>query len=179
MNILKKILLIIVALIALLLVVSLFLPSAYRVERSLTMRAKAETIFPYLTNLKKWPEWTAWTTERDPTLTYSYSGASEGVGATSSWNGKSSGTGTMTITSAEAKTGVKYDLDFEHGKYLSKGAIRLEPAGETTKVIWTDDGDLGWNPIGRYFGLLMDRFMGPDFDSGLQKLKQKVESKSN
>ena len=179
MKILKKILSIIVALVALLLVVSLFLPSKYHVERSLAMRAKPEAIIPFVVDLRLWPSWTAWNTERDPTLTFDYSGSRIGVGATSSWNGKQSGTGTMTITSADPRTGAKYDLNFEHGKYLSKGAITLEPAGDATKVVWTDDGDLGWSPIGRYFGLLMDKYMGPDFEAGLQKLKQKVETKNN
>jgi hypothetical protein len=31
------------------------------------------------------------------------------------------------------------------------------------KVTWTNDGDLGASPIGRWFGLFMDRMMGPDF----------------
>lgn len=32
------------------------------------------------------------------------------------------------------------------------------------------------NPISRYFGLMMDRFMAPDFETGLNNLKKKVES---
>ena len=40
-------------------------------------------------------------------------------------------------------------------------------------------GDLGSNPINRYFGLIMDRMMGPDFEEGLNTLKGKVEAAGN
>ena len=45
------------------------------------------------------------------------------------------------------------------------------------KVTWFNQGDLGWNPVSRYFGLLMDKMMGPDFEEGLENLRRKAESK--
>ena len=56
------------------------------------------------------------------------------------------------------------------------GAIMLEAGGENTKVTWSNEGDLGANPINRYFGLMMDRMMGPDFEEGLNNLKRAVEA---
>ena len=65
-----------------------------------------------------------------------------------------------------------------HTLGVSEGAIRIEAAGAgSSKVTWSNGGDLGMNPVGRYFGLFMDRMMGPDFQSGLEKLKSKVETK--
>jgi hypothetical protein len=57
------------------------------------------------------------------------------------------------------------------------GAITLEPAGESIRVTWSNEGDLGANPINRYFGLMMDRMMGPDFEEGLNNLKRTIEAK--
>jgi len=35
---------------------------------------------------------------------------------------------------------------------------------------------MGAGPVGRYFGLVMDRMVGPDFDEGLANLKKLAES---
>jgi len=90
--------------------------------------------------------------------------------------GKSTGQGAIKLTHAEPDKRIFYDLDFEHGKYKSTGAIMLEAGGENTKVTWSNEGDLGANPINRYFGLMMDRMMGPDFEEGLNNLKRAVEA---
>jgi hypothetical protein len=57
----------------------------------------------------------------------------------------------------------------------SSGQLRLEPAGAGTRVTWTNEGDMGTNPVNRYFGLFMDRLVGPDFEGGLKNLKTIVE----
>ena len=44
-----------------------------------------------------------------------------------------------------------------------------------TRVTWTNEGDMGANPVNRYFGLFMDRLVGPDFEGGLKNLKALVE----
>ena len=36
--------------------------------------------------------------------------------------------------------------------------------------------DLGGNPVNRYFGLIMDKMIGPDFEEGLAKLKEIAEA---
>ena len=47
--------------------------------------------------------------------------------------------------------------------------------GDGTHVTWSFDSDMGAGPIGRYFGLLMDRMVGPDFEGGLANLKALAE----
>jgi len=177
MKALKIAVLIVLIVPILLIVVSLFLPSKYRVERDAIMAAKPDAIFLHVNTLKYWPEWTAWTVAKFPDMKVSFSGPEAGVGAIYSWDGKSSGQGTLKLTRSEPGKAVGYDLNFENGKYLSTGTITLEPAGESTKVIWSNEGSLGWNPVSRFFGLLMDKVMGPDFEEGLRKLQQKVEAK--
>ena len=104
-------------------------------------------------------------------------GPESGVGAGYSWEGKSTGQGSIKFTRAEPGKGISYDLDFEHGKYQSTGAITFEPSRESIKVTWSNEGDLGANPVNRYFGLMMDRMLGPDFEEGLNNLKRTVEAK--
>ena len=177
MKALKKVVVVVLLIPILLVIVSLFLPSKYRVERNVTMQAKPDAIFPHINTLKQWPEWTAWTVAKYPDMKISFAGPEAGPGATYSWEGKSSGQGTLRITRSEPNKIVGFDLDFEHGKYLSTGAITIEPAGDSVKVIWSNEGNLGWNPISRFFGLFMDKVMGPDFEEGLRNLRQKVEAR--
>ena len=177
MKILKKILIAVGLLLLGLIIVSQFLPSKYHVERSVVIAAKAEAIHPWVNNLKKWPEWSAWTAAKDPTLVYSYEGPEEGVGAISKWDAKKMGEGSMKITGSEAGKLVNFDLSFDHGKYLSTGTFNLEPAGDGTKVTWGMDGNVSRNPLDRFFSLFMEKMNGPDFEEGLCNLKKKAEGK--
>ena len=105
-----------------------------------------------------------------------FDGPESGAGAKYAWTSQKAGNGELKITESDPAQGIKYNLDFEGGKYRSIGGIRLEPSGSSTKAIWWNEGNLGWRPINRYFGLLMDSMMGPDFQTGLNNLKKKVES---
>jgi len=44
-----------------------------------------------------------------------------------------------------------------------------------TLVTWTNEGELAY-PLMRYFGLLLDNMLGPDFEQGLARLKMYIES---
>lgn len=43
-------------------------------------------------------------------------------------------------------------------------------------MTWGFSGDFGYNLMGRYIGLMMDWFAGPDFEKGLAKLKTTAEA---
>ena len=177
MKILKFILLGFVALVVVFLIVGFFLPGTYHVERSIVIKGKAADVYPYISNLKTWNDWTAWNEQRYTDLKQEFGTITSGTGASYSWTGKDSGEGTIKIVSADPEKGIAYDLDFAHGKYFSNGEIRLEPTGDSVKVTWTNEGKLGLNPLDRYFGLFMDKLMAPDFEKGLANLKAKVETK--
>lgn len=179
MKTLKKIILILLLLPIVLIAVSLFLPSRYQVEREVAIKAPPEAIYPWLAQLSRWPDWTVWNTNMDPTLVYTYSGPAEGVGAMMNWTAKS-GNGSLKLTSADVKEGVKYELDFAQGKFQCHGGVRMGPLPDgSTKVTWLNEGSLGWNPVSRYFGLFMDKMMGGDFLKNLENLKQRAEAKTN
>jgi hypothetical protein len=58
----------------------------------------------------------------------------------------------------------------------SAGVVTIAPAGSGVRVSWTNEGEMGANPINRWFGLLMDRMVGKDFDAGLVNLKKLAEA---
>jgi len=182
MRFLRNLALALLSLVAAFLLIALFLPSHYHVWRGVVIQAAPEAVFPYLNNLKKWEQWSAWTKAKDPTLVYSYSGPEEGTNAVSQWEGKKLGQGSLTITESVSgksvqRPSVKYDLSFDRGKKLCTSSITLEAEAGGTRVIWAMDGETGRNPIHRYFALMMDRMVGPDFEEGLRNLKRVVEGK--
>lgn len=175
MKVLLRILGGLAALVLLLVVVALFLPRQFRVERSTVIKAKPEAIYAQVEDLKAWKNWTAWH-ERDPQMKLSYSAKSSGVGAWSAWESKNEGNGRMTITAAEPAKRVAYDLEFPDFGMKSVGILTLAPEAGGVRVVWADEGDLGMNPMNRWFGLFLDGMIGPDFEKGLSKLKSVSES---
>jgi hypothetical protein len=157
-------------------IVGLLLPRRYHVERSVTINAPPARIFPFVNRLPDWQKWTPWTVERYPDMKVKYSGPEEGVGAHYEWDGASTGHGELKLTASDPMTGVTYDMAFEHGAMPCTGGLKFAPEGTTTKVTWFMDGDLGWNPINRYCGLVFDGLMGPDFVAGLANLKARAEA---
>jgi len=176
MKTIKRLFIALLLLAAILAVVSQFLPRSYHVERSIAIKAKPEAVYPFVANLKRWQEWSVWTTEKFPQIKYNYEGPEVGVGAVAKWDNPRSGEGMRKITKADPAKGVSFDLAFKKGSFQSKGALLFSTTGDETRVTWAHDGELSRNPLHRFFGLMMERMMAPDFEAGLAKLKQKVES---
>jgi uncharacterized protein YndB with AHSA1/START domain len=175
MKILLKIAGFVAALILLLVLVAFLLPRTYKIERTIVVKAKPEAVFPLFADLKRWKEWGAWQ-ERDPGMKTSFSAKTTGVGAWSAWESKSEGNGKMTIKTVEEPKRVTYLLEFPDMGMGSEGSMALEPVADGVKIVWIDAGDLGMNPLSRWFGLFLDGMIGPDFEKGLAKLKRIAET---
>ena len=157
--------------------IGFFLPAKQQIERSIIVRGKPENVFGVLATLKRWPDWTAWTTNRFPDMTLHFEGAESGVGAIMVAAGKSSGDGTVKIVEADPNSGIAYTLDFNHGTQVFAGTIRYANTPDGLRVTWTLNADLGANPLKRWAGLGMGSLMGGDMEHGLAKLKVYVEEK--
>jgi len=165
----------VVGAVALLLVgAGFFLPSSFLVQRSVEINAAPKKVYDLVVEPKRWKDWSVWT-RRDPDMRITYSGPPFGMGAKWSWVSKSEGTGSMEFTRVEPDRTVEYALAFPELNMRSTGALRLEPAGNATRVTWTNAGDVGGNPVKHYLALMMDRMVGPDFEAGLANLKALAE----
>jgi len=172
----KKILWWLLGIVAVLIIGSYLLPGHYKVQRSIYVKAGNEVIYHLTGNFQNWLLWVPWTKQLDSTAVYEIQGKDGEVGTVWKWKGKKLGDGSMTSTAYIPGQIIAYDLAFQEGKYKSKGKIVIEP-GDSCKVIWIDEGDLGLNPIARYMGLFMGKMMAPDFDKGLAKLKKVAEER--
>lgn len=177
MKAIKIIMVVVTGLIALLAGYGFALPESAHIERSIAIKAKAETIFPLINNLREFNRWSPWST-LDPQMVTSYNGPQEGVGAQMSWSGNSAvGTGSQEIIESVPHQRVKSKLQFGSSGNASTALFTLTPDGEHTKVTWAYDTSMGYDIIGRYFGLMLDGWIGSEYERGLQSLAQLAESK--
>lgn len=157
-------------------VVAFILPRHVIVARSVEIAAPPSAVFPLVGDLRRFNEWSPWA-DIDPETVYTFTGPIDGVGQTLNWESddKRVGSGSMSITAIEPDRGVDTEVFFaEEGTALA--SMILEPAGTGTKVTWSLDTDLGFNPIARYFGMMMDGMVGPDYEKGLARLKAVAEA---
>ena len=173
MRVLKLAVLILLALVVVVVGIGAFLPKDFRVERSIEMNATPEAVFDQVNTLKSWSAWSPWVA-RDATIENTYSGPESGVGAKVEWTSESSGDGTQTITLSERPTRIETALDF--GDMGQPNADwTFDPSGDGVKVTWGLSGTAS-GPLGGYFAKMMDDMVGKDYEDGLARLKQVVES---
>ena len=174
MRILKWLAGVLLGLVVLLLVVGFFLPATFTVVRTAEIAAPPDKVYAMVVDPRGWKQWSAWN-KRDPQMQIDYSGPQSGVGAKWEWKSKSQGDGAMTFTAVEPARRVAYDLYFPDFGTTSKGDLRFEPSGATTRVTWTMNGDMGKNPLYHWIALAADGMVGKDFAEGLAGLKAAAE----
>ncbi len=149
----------------------------YRVERSTTIDAPPEAVYPHIADFRRWTSWSPWE-GLDPDMRRTYSGADAGVGAVYTWTGnRKAGIGRMAITEARAPSRVAIDLQFEKPfPSRSDTVFTVEPVGSGSRVTWTMTGPMSVGT--RIMSLVksMDSLIGPDFEKGLARLKLTAET---
>jgi uncharacterized protein YndB with AHSA1/START domain len=170
MQLLKRLLIGLAALILILIAVAYMMPNHYGVIRSIKINTSPDKIYPLIATPKEWKKWSVWN-QRDPNMEMLYSGPEMGAGAAWDWKSKSEGNGGMKFTKVAANQVINYELYFEGMGKPSTGTLTLEPEGTTTKVTWSMLGSSEGNFMMKLFVPFMDKMVGPDFDSGLQNLK--------
>ncbi|HRY32846.1 MAG TPA: SRPBCC family protein [Bacteroidales bacterium] len=174
MKALKTIGLIVLIIIALIVIIALFLPRKVHVERSLVINASGVVLFDQVNNLKNWDNWSPWH-HLDSAMQVYYLGPPSGEGAVYHWESKNPdvGTGKMIIKKSVPYESVVIDLDFTQS--IAEMHMNFNPEGDNVKVVWSMDADMGRNPLKRYLGLFMEKWIAPDFEKGLQNLKDYSE----
>jgi hypothetical protein len=108
---LKKILIALVAIIALLLIVVALQPSEFSVERTATMAAPPATVFEQVNDFHKWEAWSPWA-KLDPDAKIAFEGPPSGAGTIMTWDGNNKvGQGKMTLTESQPNDLVKIKVD--------------------------------------------------------------------
>jgi uncharacterized protein YndB with AHSA1/START domain len=170
------ILLVLVVVVAAVLILAARKPDTFRIERSATIKAPPEKIFPLIDSFPAWTSWSPYD-NRDPNMKRTYGAVSTGKGATYGWDGnKDIGSGSMEILEATPPSKVVIKLDFTKPFEAHNTAeFTLVPVGDGTTVTWAMYGPQLF--MGKVMGLFfnMDKMVGGDFETGLASLKAVAE----
>ena len=172
----KTIALVVVLLIAGVLVYAATRPDDFRVERSVTIKAPPEKIFPLVNDFGQWAAWSPYE-KKDPAMKRSFGATTVGKGAVYEWNGNSEvGQGRMEIVEAAPSSKVGIKLDFIkpiEGHNIAE--FSFVPQADGTKVAWVIHGPAPF--VSKLMGVFlnMDKMIGSDFEVGLANLKSQAE----
>lgn len=174
---LKKILLAVAVIILLFVIVVAMQPADFRITRSTTIAAPAETVFAHVNDFHKWDAWSPWA-KLDPAMKQSYEGSAAGTGAIYTWDGnKDVGTGRMTLTESRSNELVRIKLEFlKPFAAVNDTEFTFKSEGNQTAVTWSMTGKN--NFIAKAFSLIMnmDKMVGGEFEKGLASIKAIVET---
>jgi len=147
-------------------------PDTFRVQRSASMKAPPEKIFPLINDFHNWVSWSPWE-KLDLEMKKTHSGAASGKGAIYEWEGnKKVGQGRMEITEESPPSKVAIKLDFiKPFQANNKAEFALDRQGDSTNVTWTMDGSQPF--MFKVMGVFMnlDNMIGKDFEAGLASMK--------
>lgn len=155
-------------------------PDVFHVERSISIKAAPEAIYPFVSDLHKFALWSPYE-KLDPHMKRSYSGAPSGKGAVYEWEGNNKvGHGRMEITAANPPTGSSLQLDFFSPVQAHNLAeFRLRPQGPYTTVTWSMSGPAPYMSKLMTLFFSMDEMVGSQFEEGLRNLKTRVEQSAS
>lgn len=168
----KRSSIIILVLLVIIVVAGLMVPNDYSVTRSISIDAPINRVERYLVDLREWPNWSPWE-HADPSIVVKRGSKVKGVGANQSWTGEQSN-GRLEFT-AVAPGLIEYDIYFEEDPEPAHAVLAYTSTDSGTVVEWTMSGKMGFPVIGGFFASMMDGWVGPMFEDGLQRLKTSVE----
>lgn len=169
----KKLFYILLSLAALVALAVFAISEDYHFEKSITIHAPAEKIYPHLASMKAFNAWNPWL-KMDPNLKMEYSGTSGQIGDKYCWKSEKRevGNGCQEITALVPNQKQSTKMVFE-GMGDAYSDILLTPQGQQTKVTWTLNSKL--ERPKNLMKLMMNSAMDQSYGEGLAKLKQMSE----
>jgi hypothetical protein len=159
---------------ALFLIVGVILPSSRHLSEDIETNRKMTIVYDTLNTPRRLKDWNT-IAFRDPNMQWEFSGPESGVGARADYASDvpQIGRGSWEITASEPGQRVEYAITNPERGHDKRTAFLLKPTGRNNrnvKITQTYDVDYGWNLMGRYAGLYVDRSVGDDITFGLNKL---------
>ena len=172
----SAILIVLALTIAVVLVVAAAKPDTFRVQRTASIKAAPEKIFPLISDLKSHLAWSPF--EKDPAMKRTFTESSNGRGAVYEWDGnRKVGAGRIQVMTVSAPHLVTMELlMFRPFKAHNLVEFTVEPKGEASNVSWAMQGRQPF--MAKVMSTLIncDKMVGREFETGLAKLKALAEA---
>jgi len=164
----------VIGVIVALLVIALFLPSGYNIEKSAIIGKRVPEVMDRVADLNNYARWNPWQM-MEPGSKMNIAGTPKTPGHTYSWQGKKIGEGKLVLRSIDSRH-VHFDLEFiKPWKSSANDNWLFEEWGTgETKVTWQNNGDLPY-PMARLMGPTLNKTLNKQFEEGLQNLKKLCE----
>lgn len=178
MKVLKWIGIVLLAIIVIIVVVSLFLPSKYKYETTRMIEAPVSLVFEEVNDLHNWKKWDPWFM-LDSMATEEFSGPEMGKGSVRKWSSehRKVGYGRMEIVESVQDSLVKNALYFRDSEDPGFGEWHFEETEEGTNVTWIVSFEAGFNPIMKLLFKFGEKEMEESFEKGLENLAGIAEAK--
>lgn len=173
----KKILYVLIGLVAVYFILCLIGPGHVKVERSIDINTSADAVKAHLADYHFFHEkWSPWT-EKDPGMKTTYTGETGKEGHKLAWESDKDevGHGSMTYKGTYGDT-VMHSLHFEGQGDDAKIYHVAAANGAGTKVTWVMESETPFMFRAMMLFMNMDKMIGPDFEKGLAKLKAAMEA---
>lgn len=147
-------------------------PDTFRIQRTASINAAPEKLFPHIDDFHNWGGWSPWE-HLDPDLKRTFSGAENGKGAIYAWEGNPKvGSGRMEILEATSPSRILIKLDFlKPFEAHNQAEFTLQGSGGSTQVVWAMTGPQAFPMKVMSLFMSMDSMVGKDFEKGLASLK--------
>ncbi len=176
MKILKKIIIVLLIIIAIPLIVALFVPNESTSEGQIVINKPKQEVFDYIKYVKNQDNFGKWQLS-DPEIKTTSEGTDGTIGFKYSWESKELGKGAQVITNIVEGERMESDMFFyDFDDTPSKAHFTVEENSPTETLVkwgisWTTP--YPWNIMSLFFN------MDKDFNIGLEKLKEIVESQES
>ncbi len=173
MSIIFILLILIAALLFIIVLTGLFLPTDWVVEKAELINASANDIFPMINQLKSWEDWTVWYSKNGGDFVFSYEGTTQGKNAVQNWKSKYMNT-TLTILKSSTNQQIDYKMLIHEGNLSLRGTIVLASADANfTQVAWRCGLQpiKGSNPIRRFQAFFIKSYFEKAIEDSLLSLQ--------
>jgi hypothetical protein len=174
---LKIALIVIGVIVAIILILGLIMPKQFDVSRTISIDAPKEFVFQKVNSLEKMDVWSPWS-KMDPNMQVESSGIEGNIGSIRKWKGnKKVGEGEQEIKEIIPNELIHNEIRFKTPmESTNQVYLKMAESNGKTEVTWQMVGEskFPFNAIGAFVSI--DKMIGPDFEKGLQDLKQIVEA---
>ncbi|MFT5777191.1 MAG: hypothetical protein ACI837_000122 [Crocinitomicaceae bacterium] len=180
MKILKKLFIVIIAIVALILITALFVQTDFTVMRTVEVAGEKAEVYEYLKFLENQEEYAVWQ-KKDPKTVNASKGTDGTVGFIRTWKSSHEevGVGEQEITKLKEGERIDFALRFKEPMEMeSTASMTTEAAGDNkTKVTWEFKGSTPYPFNIMFLFMDMDAELGPDLKNGLDNLKGIMDSR--
>lgn len=173
----KKVLYIIIGLIAIVCILGLVAPNDFAVERKVVINKPKDQVFEFVKYLKNQDLYSSWA-RKDPAMKREFRGTDGEAGAVSGWEGnKEVGKGEQEIRQITPGERIDFELRFKKPFEATNKAYMITEAAGTnqTLVKWGFSGRMPFPMNAMMLFVNMDKQAGKDFEIGLANLKELLE----